>query len=108
MNHRAQLRCLLVLGPRQVIADLDVELSEILLILDAGDRPLQDVVLLDIQTLIGHVHVEGGLLPVGAVLACPCSKHDSLIWVVGVLEDTVEPGNQPVQLLIPDDFQRIG
>ena len=108
MNLLALLRSLFVLRPHQVIADLDVELSEILLILDACDRPLQDVVLLDIQTLIGHVHVEGGLLPVGAVLACPCSKHDSLIWVVGVLEDTVEPGNQPVQLFIADDFQRIG
>ena len=108
MNLRAQLRCLLVLGPRQVIADLDVELSEILLILDACDRPLQDVVLFDIQTLIGHIHVEGCLLPMCAVLACPCSKHDSLIWVVGVLEDTVEPGNQAVKLFIADDFQRIG
>lgn len=94
MNLLALLRYLLVLRPHQVIADLDVELSEIALILNACDGALQDVVSLDIQTLIGHIHVEGGLLPVGPVAACPCSKHDPLLWLLGVLEDTVEPGNQ--------------
>jgi hypothetical protein len=96
MNLLALVRSLFVLRPHQVIADLDVELSEILLILDACDGALQDVVPLDIQTLIGHIHVEGGLLPVGAVAACSCSKHNSLLWLLGVLEDTVEPGNQTV------------
>ena len=91
MNLLALLRSLFVLRPHHVIADLDVELSKILLILDACDGALQYVVPLDIQTLIGHIHVEGGLLPVGAVAACPCCKHHSLLWLLGVLEDAVEP-----------------
>ena len=104
MNFISLVRPLLVLSPHQVIADLDVELSEILLTLYACDGALQDVVLLGIKTFISHIHIESGLLPVGAVLASPCSKYDSLLWVLGVLENTVEPGNQTVKFVVADDF----
>jgi hypothetical protein len=87
------------LGINGIGPNLNVQLSRVLIVLLNGNMPINEPISANHHTL---VKVKDGLLPMGVLFIRPSGQF---LQQMAISEEAVKPANEPVQDIIPVNFQ---